>query len=151
MLGTSLYGRTADSTVTLVGYGIEPQAQSLYQVIAGRDLAPGDTAGILLSAPAARLLRCRRGRHRHPRRPARPAGGHGRGRDGGWPCGAWCAGCTMPGVRRSVGTVLPVMQRLSRLAAEDRASIIMVKARQDGEVPALAARLRTESPADRGQ
>jgi putative ABC transport system permease protein len=46
----------------------------------------------------------------------------------------------------SVGTVLPVMQRLSRLAADDRASIIIVKARVDAEVPALAARLRTEFP-----
>jgi len=43
VLGTSLYGRTLDSTVTLVGYGIQPEAQSLYQVTAGRDLAPDDT------------------------------------------------------------------------------------------------------------
>jgi len=27
VLGTSLYGRTLDSTVTLVGYGIQPEAQ----------------------------------------------------------------------------------------------------------------------------
>ena len=57
VLGTSLYGRSADSLVTLFGYGIEPEAQSLYQLDAGRDLAPGDTAGVLLSEPAARLLR----------------------------------------------------------------------------------------------
>ena len=57
VLGTSLYGRTADSTVTLFGYGIEPEAQSLYQLSSGRDLTPGDTGGVVLSPPAARLLR----------------------------------------------------------------------------------------------
>jgi putative ABC transport system permease protein len=39
------------------------------------------------------------------------------------------------------------MQRLSRQAGEDRASIILVKAREDGRVAALAARLRAELPA----
>ena len=145
VLGTSLHGRTADSTVTLVGYGIEPQAQSLYQVTAGRDLAPDDTAGILLSAPAARLL------------------GAGLGDsvtlvgrlDPQLVTAAVGRRLAVRGMVRwlydargqaSVGTVLPVMQRLSRLAAEDRASIILVKARRDGEVPALATRLRTEFP-----
>ena len=32
VLGTSVYGRTGDSLVTLFGYGIEPEAQSLYQL-----------------------------------------------------------------------------------------------------------------------
>ena len=63
VLGTSLYGRTPDSLVTLFGYGIEPEAQSLYQLETGRDLTPGDTAGVLLSEPAARLARGRRRRH----------------------------------------------------------------------------------------
>jgi len=42
--------------VTLFGYGIEPEAQSLYQLTAGRDLTPADTGGVLLSEPAARVL-----------------------------------------------------------------------------------------------
>lgn len=145
VLGTSLYGRTHDSTVTLVGYGIEPQAQSLYQVVEGRDLAPGDTAGIVLSAEAATLLRAGVGDtvtlvgRLDPQAVTAAVGRR----------------LAVRGMVRwlydargqaSVGTVLPVMQRLSRLAAEDRASIIMVKAREDAEVPALAARLRAELP-----
>ena len=46
----------------------------------------------------------------------------------------------------SVGTVLPVMQRLARYNATDRASVILVKARDDGEVPALAESLRARFP-----
>lgn len=145
VLGTSLYGRTADSTVTLVGYGIEPEAQSLYQVTAGRDLAPDDTAGIVLSAPAAGLLGAGLGDtvtlvgRLDPQVVTATVGRR----------------LVVRGMVRwlydargqaSVGTVLPVMQRLSRLAADDRASIIIVKARVDAEVPALAARLRAEFP-----
>ena len=43
-----------DSLVTLFGYGIQPEAQGIYQVTAGADLAPGDTLGVLLSETAAR-------------------------------------------------------------------------------------------------
>jgi putative ABC transport system permease protein len=145
VLGTSLYGRTADSTVTLVGYGIEPEAQSLYQVTAGRDLTSDDTAGIVLSARAAHLLGAGVGDtvtlvgRLDPQVVTATVGRR----------------LVVRGMVRwlydargqaSVGTVLPVMQRLSRLAADDRASIILVKARVDAEVPALAARLRTEFP-----
>ena len=145
VLGTSLYGRTADSTVTLVGYGVEPEAQSLYQVTAGHDLAPDDTAGIVLSAPAARLLAAGVGDtvtvvgRLDPQVVTATVGRR----------------LVVRGMVRwlydargqaSVGTLLPVMQRLSRLAADDRASIILVKARVDAEVPALAARLRMEFP-----
>jgi putative ABC transport system permease protein len=145
VLGTSVYGRTADSTVTLVGYGIQPEAQSLYQVTADRDLAPDDTTGILLSAPAARLLRAGVGDtvvlvgRLDPQVVTAAVGRRlvvrGMVR--------WLYD---PRGQASVGTVLPVMQRLSRLAAEDRASIILVKAREDGAVPALATRLRKEFP-----
>jgi putative ABC transport system permease protein len=145
VLGTSLYGRTADSTVTLVGYGIQPEAQSLYQLTAGRELAPGDSAGLLLSDPAARLLRAAVG-------------------DTVTLVGRLDPQVATAAVERrlavrgmvrwlydargqaSVGTLLPVMQRLSRSGAEDRASVILVKARDDAEVPALAARLRAELP-----
>ena len=40
VLGTSLYGRQGDSLVTLFGYGIQPEAQALYTLEAGRDLSP---------------------------------------------------------------------------------------------------------------
>jgi putative ABC transport system permease protein len=145
VLGTSLYGRAADTLVTLFGYGIEPRAQSLYQVAAGRDLAPDDTAGVLLSEPAAHRL------------------GVGLG-DTVTLVGRLDPQVVTAGVGRravvrgmvhwiydyrgqpSVGTLLPVMQRLARQAADDRASIILVKAREDSQVPALAARLRVRYP-----
>lgn len=146
VLGTSLYARTADSLVTLLGYGIEPEAQGLYQVTAGRDLSPGDTAGLLLGEPAARLLRAGVGDsvtlvgRLDPQVAAAAVGRR----------------LVVRGVVRwlydarnqpSVGTVLPVMQRLSREPGEDRASLILVRARADERVPALAARLRVRFPA----
>jgi putative ABC transport system permease protein len=145
LLGTSLYGRTADSLVTLFGYGIEPQAQSLYQVRSGRDLAPGDTGGVLLSESAARLLGAAVG-------------------DTVTLVGRLDPQVVTAAVGRrlvvrakvqwlydsrgqpSVGTVLPLMQRLARQPASDRASIILVKAAADSAVPALAARLRSRFP-----
>jgi putative ABC transport system permease protein len=145
VLGTSLYGRTADSTVTLFGYGIEPEAQSLYQLTSGRDLVPGDTAGVVLSEPAARLLRAAVGDtvtlvgRLDPQVVTAAVGRR----------------LVVRGVVRwlydyrgqpSVGTVLPVMQRLARRNAVDRASIILVKARMDEEVPALAESLRARFP-----
>jgi putative ABC transport system permease protein len=145
VLGTSLYGTTADSTVTLFGYGIEPEAQSLYQVTSGRDLAPGDTSGVVLSEPAARLLRAAVGDtvalvgRLDPQVVTAAVGRR----------------LIVRGMVRwlydyrgqpSVGTVLPVMQRLARRNAEDRASIILVKAREDAQVPALAESLRTRFP-----
>jgi putative ABC transport system permease protein len=145
VLGTSLYGRTADSTVTLFGYGIEPEAQSLYQLTTGRDLVPGDTVGVVLSEPAARLLRAAVGDtvtlvgRLDPQVVTAAVGRR----------------LVVRGMVRwlydyrgqpSVGTVLPVMQRLARRNAVDRASIILVKARMDEEVPALAESLRARFP-----
>lgn len=145
VLGTSLYGRTADSTVTLFGYGIEPEAQSLYQVVSGRDLGPDDTTGVVLSATAARLLRAAVG-------------------DTVTLVGRLDPQVVTAAVGRrlvvrglvtwlydyrgqpSVGTVLPVMQHLARQNAADRASVILVKARVDGQVPALADSLRVRFP-----
>jgi putative ABC transport system permease protein len=145
VLGTSLYGVRDDSTVTLFGYGVEPEAQSLYQVTAGRDLVPGDTSGVVLSDPAARLLRAAVGDtvtligRLDPQVVTAAVGRR----------------LIVRGMVRwlydyrgqpSVGTVLPVMQRLARRNAEDRASIILVKAREDGQVPQLAESLRTRFP-----
>ena len=146
VLGTSLYARADDSLVTLFGYGIEPAAQGLYQVTSGRDLSPGDTAGILLGEPAARLLRAGAGDtvtlvgRLDPQ-----VAGTALGRR-----------LVVRGIVRwlydardqpSVGTVLPVMQQLSGPTAGDRASLILVKARADDRVPALAERLRARFPA----
>ncbi len=147
VLGTSLYARVGDSLVTLFGYGVQPEAQAIYQVTAGADLNPGDSAGILVSEPAARLL----------------------GNDIGIGDTVALAGRLDPqiaaasvgrrlvvrGVVRwlydyrgqpSVGTLLPVMQRLGRQSVGDPASLVLAKAADDRAVPELAARLRERFP-----
>ncbi|HEX6669720.1 MAG TPA: FtsX-like permease family protein, partial [Gemmatimonadales bacterium] len=145
VLGTSVYGRTADSLVTLFGYGIQPEAQGLYLVTDGADLDPADTLGLLLSEPAAALL------------------GAGVG-DTVALAGRLDPQMAQAGVNRrltvrgtvrwvydyrgqpSVGTVLPVMQRLDGDPAADRASLLLVKASEDSGVEALAAALRERFP-----
>jgi putative ABC transport system permease protein len=145
VFGTSVYGRRADSLVTLFGYGIQPEAQALYHLLRGADLAANDTLGVLLSGPAAGLLAAGIGDTvslvgRLDPQVARPAASRR---------------LVVRGVVRwvydyrgqpSVGTVLPVMQRLARQTADDRASLLMVKVRNDGEAAAIAARLGRDLP-----
>jgi len=145
VLGTSIYGHAPDSLVTLFGYGIEPEAQSLYQLTAGRDLTAGDSAGVLLSEPAAGLLGASVGDtvtllgRLDPQVVTAAVGRR----------------LVVRGMVRwiydyrgqpSVGTVLPLMQRLAQQEASDRASLILVRARDDRAVPALADRLRRQFP-----
>lgn len=140
VLGTSLYGRQGDSLVTLFGYGIQPEAQALYQLQTGHDLSPADTLGLLLSAAAARLLRAGVGdtvnlvARLDPQVVTAEVGRR----------------LTVRGIVRwvydykdqpSVGAVLPVMQTLGNRRAGDRASLIMVKVRDDRAADAVAARL----------
>lgn len=145
VLGTSLYGRREDSLVTLFGYGIQPEAQALYQLERGNDLAADDTAGVLLSSPAAVQL------------------GAGLGDtvtlvgrlDPQVAAGTVSRRLVVRGIVRwvydyrgqpSVGTVLPVMQALAYGRQENRASLILVKVRSDAAAPAVAGRLRLEFP-----
>jgi putative ABC transport system permease protein len=146
VLGTAVYGRTPDSLVTLIGYGVQPESQGIYRVTAGADLAPGDTAGILLSAPAAAAL-------------GSPAVG-----DTVVLAGRLDPQIAAPGADRalvvrgmvqwlydyrgqpSVGAVLPVMQRLARQQVPDPASLVLVRARSDSAVAGLAARIRARHP-----
>lgn len=145
VLGTAIYGRTRDSLVTLFGYGIQPEAQGIYQVTEGADLAPGDTVGTLLSEAAAGLLRASIG-------------------DTVTLAGRLDPQIASASVDRrvvvrglvrwiydhrgqpSVGTVLPVMQRLGRDAASDPGSLLLVKAADDRAVDRLAERLRERFP-----
>ena len=146
VLGTSIYGRTSDSLVTLFGYGIQPEAQGIYQVTAGADLAPGDTLGVLLSETAAALLRAGPGDSvtlvgRLDPQIADAAVGRRLAVRGQV---RWIYDYRG---QPSVGTVLPVMQRLGRDAPEDRASLLLVKAAADTAVEHLASRLRQRFPA----
>jgi putative ABC transport system permease protein len=145
VLGSSLYGRTLDSLVTLVGYGIQPEAQGLYTLTSGADLLPGDTLGVLLSEPAARLLHVGIGDsitltgRLDPQvvtsAPGRTLRVRGMVR--------WVYDYRG---QPSVGTVLPVMQALARQRIADRVSLLMVRVRSDSSVGPVAARLRAEFP-----
>jgi putative ABC transport system permease protein len=145
VLGTSIYGRVSDSLVTLFGYGIDPTAQGLYRLNAGRDLTPGDTSGILLSSAAATRLRAAVGDtvtlvgRLDPQVVTASVGRR----------------LVVRGSVRwlydyrgqpSVGTVLPLMQRLARQEAEDRVSLLVVKVRDGAAVAGVAARLRERFP-----
>jgi putative ABC transport system permease protein len=145
VLGGSLYGRRGDSLVTLFGYGIEPGSQALYQLESGRDVSPDDTAGVLLSDAAARLLGAAVGD---------TVDLVGR-LDPQVITEAVSRQLTVRGTVRwvydykgqpSVGTVLPVMQTLSQGREGDPASLIMVKVRSDPAVSAVAAQLRRAFP-----
>jgi putative ABC transport system permease protein len=145
VLGTSLYGRGPDSLVTLFGYGIQPEAQGLYWLQAGSDLAPSDTNGVLLSSAAAGLLGAEVGDT------VRMVGRL----DPQVITGSVDRKLAVRGLVRwaydyrgqpSVGTVLPVMQTLAYGQREDRASLILVKAKGDRHAPAVAAALRTRFP-----
>jgi putative ABC transport system permease protein len=143
ILGGALYARTPDSLVTLFGYGVDPAAQSLYQLVSGRDLAPGDTLGILLSAPAAARLAAKPG-------DTLRIGGR---LDPGIATAGVERRLVVRGMVRwlydyrgqpSVGLALPVMQRLE--AAADRVSLVTVKVRDDAAVPGVVTRLRAAEP-----
>jgi putative ABC transport system permease protein len=145
VLGTSVYARRGDSLVTLFGYGIDPAAQALYQVEAGADLTPGDSTGLLLSAPAAGLIGATVG-------------------DSVTLVGRLDPQMAAAAVERrlvvrglvrwlydyrgqpSVGAVVPVMQDLARLRGEDRASAVVVRVRSDVEVETAARRLQDRFP-----
>lgn len=143
VLGGAIYARTPDSLVTLFGYGVDPSAQSLYQLVSGHDLAPGDTLGVLLSAPAAARLGAT------PGDTVRIVGRL----DPGIATAAVERRLVVRGMVRwlydyrgqpSVGVLLPVMQRLA--GAPDRVSIMVVRVRDAAAVPAVVARLRAAQP-----
>jgi putative ABC transport system permease protein len=146
VLGTSLYGRHADSLVTVFGYGIQPEAQGFYWLEHGNDLSVGDTTGVLLSSYAADLLHV--GLGDTVTLVARL--------DPQISTGAFTQKLVVRGLVRwvydyrgqpSVGTILPVMQRMASGGnAIDRASLILVKARSDAVAPELALRLRQSFP-----
>jgi putative ABC transport system permease protein len=145
ILGTSLYGRRGDSLVTLFGYGIQPEAQALYQVHQGADLTPSDTLGVLLSPTAAELLGVEVGDSVNLVGRLDPQVA----------TAAVKRRLIVRGIVRwvydyrgqpSVGTLLPVMQSLAREPAHDRASLLLVKVRDDRAAPTIAVRLRQELP-----
>lgn len=145
VLGASIYARAGDSLVTLFGYGVDPGAQALYQLEEGGDLTPGDSAGLIISTPVARML------------------GIGIG-DTVRLLGRLDPQMASAAVERrlvvrgqvrwlydyrgqpSVGATLPVMQELAGFRLEDRVSAIAVRAREHAEAEPLTRRLRARMP-----
>lgn len=140
VVGTSVYGDVRGAPLPLVGYGVDPRGQGLYEVLEGVDLPPGDTVGLLLGRTAALAT--------------------------GWAVGdtvtlrgrldpqAVQAGVERRLVvralvdwlydareQRSVGAEVRVMQQLAGLAATDAASAVMVKVRDGAAVDQVAGRL----------
>jgi putative ABC transport system permease protein len=145
LLGAALYARRGDSLVTLFGYGIDPQAQAVYQLESGADLTPGDTTGLLLSRPAARLLGASTGDTVEVVSRLDP----------GVAAGVVVRRLRVSGLVRwlydypgqpSVGAALPVMQQLARLRSEDRVSALALRVARDAEVAATTARLQARFP-----
>jgi putative ABC transport system permease protein len=146
LLGAALYARGPGKLVTLFGYGIEPAAQAIYQLDTGTDLAPRDSSGVLLSAPAAALLGAKLGDTVTLVSRLDPQVA----------VGAVERRVVVRGMVRflydyrgqpSVGTWLPVLQDLARIRDADRVSAFVVKVRAGADLEAATGRLRAALPA----
>ncbi|MEO8453222.1 MAG: ABC transporter permease [Gemmatimonadota bacterium] len=145
ILVAPLHVRVGDSLVALVGFGVDPRGQGLYRLVEGGDLTAGDERGIVIGAPTAERTGWRIGDTVTIR-----------GRlDPGAATAAAERRVVVRGIvdwlydskgRRSLGAVLPVIQALSVTPDGDRASLLMVKVRDDREVEAVADRIRAELP-----
>jgi putative ABC transport system permease protein len=145
VLATNLYLRLADTLATVTGYGVDPLGQGIYEVLEGRDLTPGDSAGILIGRTTADEFGLAVGDT------VRLAGRL----DPQVAAPSVTRTATVRGVVRwlyddrivrSVGTILPVMQDLSWHGAGDRASAVMVRVRHDSLAPVVAERLGATLP-----
>lgn len=146
VVAASLHVRVRDSLVTLVGYGIDPAGQGLYEVSAGADLGPQDTTGLLISAPVAERTGWAVGDSitllgRLDPQSAR-AGVERRLEIRG--VVRWLYDARG---QRSVGANFRVMQQLGRTPGRDVASMVMVKIRSDAAVDRAAARIGAMHPA----
>jgi putative ABC transport system permease protein len=147
VLGTSVFADVDGVRKALVVYGVTPEAQGIYQLVTGHDVAPGDTDGVLLGAPSAALL------HAGVGDPLRVVGRL----DPRLVAGAVTRRLVVRGIARfiydarqqpSVAVTLATAQRLAGATATDRASLLMVRA-SDGAAPSLdslVARLRRRFP-----
>lgn len=145
ILGGAVYVRRGDSLETLFGYGVDPEAQALYEVIEGRDLTRGDSTGLLVSEPVARGLGLAAGDTvtlvslLDPQAAVATV-------EVTFQVRGLVRWLYDPRGQRSVGAVLPTMQRLTRLDRGDRASAIALKIRDGVPVGGAVERLRALFP-----
>ncbi len=143
LLGAPVYARQGEELVTLFGYGVLPEAQAVYELLEGADLGPADSLGLLLSRAAASLLGAGIGDTLvlvNRLDPQRAVAGSARR-------------VVVRGLVRwlydtrgqpSVGALLPVLQDLAGLRAEDRVSGLVVKV--SGKPGPTVDRLRLAMP-----
>lgn len=145
VVGSPVYVRLGDTLRTLVGYGIDPAGQGLYQLERGADLLPGDTTGLLISPVVATRTGWRLG-------------------DTVILAGRLDPQSTVAQVERrlvirgtvswlydskdqlSVGANYRVIQRLGRFPDDDVASMVMVKVKDGEDVQAVADRIAAANP-----
>ena len=141
----SIHTKSGDSLVTLVGYGIDPAGQGLYQVERGADLGPSDTTGVLVSAPVVAAIGWRIGDTVTVLGRLDPQSAQA----------AIERRLVVRGVvrwlydargQRSVGVNFRVMQRLGRSPDRDVASMVMVKVKDGAGVEAAAKRIAAAHP-----
>ena len=146
ILGANLYARRGDSLLTLFAYGVEPEAQGIYQLESGRDIRPGETDGLLLSAPAAAALGAVAGDTIHLSGQLDPQ----------MTSSAGARALVVRGTvrwlydyrgQRSIGLALGTLQAITGRDAGDRVSLLMVKTKAGVDLPATTRALRQEFPA----
>lgn len=145
ILGGSIYAHRGDSLLTLFAYGVEPEAQGIYQLVSGRDLEPGDVRGILLSSFAASAL------HAGVGDTVRVAGRldpqmAGSGGDRTLVVRGTVRWLYDYRGQRSVGVALRTLQEMTGRAADDRASLLMVKVKDGADPAAVTRSLRERFP-----
>jgi len=145
LLGSSIHVRVGDGARAVTGYGVDPVEQSMYQLEQGDDLARGDSAGALLSDPAAAAL------HAHLGDTLTLVGGL----DPQLATSQVERRLVVRGTARwlydyrdqpSVGMLVPVLQDLTRQRQADRLSALSLRLASGSDPAAIATRLRTEYP-----
>lgn len=129
----------------LIGYGVQPRDQGIYQLLRGGDLEAGDTAGVLLGEPTAVRLGLAPGDTLRVVASLDPQAAT---------AGAVRA-LVVRGVvqflydargQQSIAVTLPLAQAMAGPAATDRASVVLVRTTDGADVEAVTARLARSWP-----
>lgn len=145
LLGGSAWVTTAGTQQVFTVYGIHPAAQAIYQLETGRDLALRDTAGLLLSLPAAAALGARVGDTLALTGLLDPQAGAARVGRRMVVRGTVRVIFDAAG-HRSLVLPLPAAQALTGNRVEDRVAAFVVEAMTDSGAQAVADRLQEALP-----
>ena len=145
VLGFAPFAEAGDGRVRLIGYGVDPLDQGIYQLVAGADLAPTDAHGVLLGEPTATQLGLAVGDTVTLLGGLDPQTAVARSREA----------FVVRGVVRflydargqaSVALPLPSARRLAGPRTSDRVSVVLVRARPGVEPAQVAERLARAWP-----